>query len=60
MLWAQVLKAKYFPHINLFESNINPRASHIWKAIHVGKQWLRQVMKWIVGDGQTIRVWEDH
>ena len=56
MLWAQVLKAKYFPHTNLFKSSINTRASHIWKAIHVGKQWLRQGMKWILGDGQTIQV----
>ena len=39
---------------------MNPRASHICKAIHVEKQWLRRGMKWIVGDGQTIQVWEDH
>jgi len=29
MLWAQVLKAKYFPHANLFKSSINTRASHL-------------------------------
>ena len=23
-------------------------------------QWLKKGMKWIIGDGQTIRVWEDH
>ena len=56
MLWAQVLKAKFFPHTNLFESDINPRASHIWKASQVGIKWLRKGMKWILGNGQTIRV----
>ena len=50
MLWAQVLKAKYFPRTNLFKSDINPRASHIWKASQVGIKWLRKGMKWIVGD----------
>ena len=40
MLGAQVLKAKYFPRTNLFESDINPRASHIWKALQVGIKWL--------------------
>ena len=50
MLWAQVLKAKYFPRTNLFESDINPRASHIWKVSQVRIKWLRKGMKWIVGD----------
>ena len=51
MLWAQVLKAKYFPRTNLFESGINLRASHIWKAYQVGIKWLKQGMKRILGDG---------
>ena len=40
MLYTQVLKAKYFPHTNLYDSGINPRASHIWKALLVGIGWL--------------------
>lgn len=23
-------------------------------------QWLKKGTKWIIGDGQTIRVWKDH
>ena len=53
-------KTKYFPHTNLFERVVSPRGSHIWKAIHLGMQWLKKGMRWIIGDGQTIRVWEDH
>ena len=60
MLWAQVLKGKYISHTNLFESVRTPRGSHIWKALHEGIQWLRRGMRWILGDGQTIWVWEDH
>lgn len=29
MLWAYVLKSKYFPHTNLFYSEVKPKASHI-------------------------------
>ena len=57
MLWAQVLKAKYFPHTNLYDSGINPRASHIWKALLVGIRWLQRGMNWVLGDGQNIHVW---
>ena len=60
MLWAQVLKAKYFPHTNVFESVRNPRGSHTWTALHEGIQWLWQGMIWILGDNQNIRVWEDY
>lgn len=60
MLWAQVLKGKYFPHTSLFESAKTLRGLHIRKALFDGIQWLRYGMKWIVGDGHTIRIWEDH
>ena len=56
MLYAQVLKAKYFPHTNLYDSGINPRASHIWKALLVGIRWLQRGMNWVLGDRQNIRI----
>ena len=59
MLWAWVLKAKYFPQATLFTSSRNPRGSHIWTAFSPGATLLRQGMSWIVGDGQTIRIWKD-
>ena len=60
LLWAQVSKAKYFPHTSLFTNTKNPRGSHIWKALFDEIQWLQGGMKWIVGDGKTIRKWDDH
>ena len=51
MLWDQVLKAKYFPHTNLYDSGINPRASHTWKELPVGIRWLQRGMNWVLGDG---------
>ena len=60
MLWAQVIKAKYFLGTSLFKSARTPRGSHIWKALFDGIQWLWNGMKWIVGDRQTMTVWDDH
>ena len=60
MLWAQVLKAKYFPTMNLFDNVCNPQSSHIWNALHEGMQWLRHGIKWILGDDQNIHVWQDN
>ena len=44
-LWAQVLKAKYFPQANLFTSPRTPRGSHIWTAISIGVNLLRGGMR---------------
>ena len=51
MLWAQVFKAKYFPHTSLYDSGINPRASHTWKELLVGIRCLQRGMNWVLGDG---------
>lgn len=59
MLWAQVLKTKYFPHTSLFTSSRNPRGSYIWKALFVGIQFLKEGMKWIVRVKHTIQIWTD-
>ena len=59
-LWARILKAKYFPQATLFTGPQSARRSHIWTAISLGAELLREGMRWFVGDGQTIRVWQDH
>ena len=59
-LWVQVLKAEYFLCMSLIESARTLWGSHIWKSLFDGIQWLQYGMKWIEGDGQTIRVWDDH
>ena len=59
MLWARVLKAKYFPHSPMFNSTGRVRGSHIWTAFRHGIKLLYEGMSWIVGDGQDIRIWQD-
>ena len=59
MLWAQVLKAKYFPYTTFFANTRCTRGSHIWHLLSLGLKLLLVSMSWIVGDGQTIRIWKD-
>ena len=59
-LWARVLQAKYFLHATVFTSPRTARGSHIWTALLLGAELLLKGMRWVVGDGQTIRIWQDH
>ena len=59
MIWARVLKAKYFPHSSMFNGTRGARGSHIWTAFRHGIKLLYEGMSWIVGDGQDIRIWQD-
>ena len=58
-LWAQVLQVKYFPQDTLFTSPRTFRGSHIWTAISIRANLLREGMCWYIGDGQTIWIWQD-
>ena len=58
-LWAQVLQVKYFPQDTLFTSPRTSQGSHIWTAISIGANLLREGMRWYIGDGQTIWIWQD-
>ena len=59
-LWARVLKAKYFPHATLFTSPRTSKGSHIWTTLSLGVELILEGMRWVVGDGRTIRIWKDH
>ena len=58
-LWAQVLQAKYFPQDTLFNSPRTFQGSHIWTAFLIGAKLFCGGMRWIIGDGQTIQIWQD-
>ena len=59
ILWAQVLKAKYFPHTTFLANTRLTRGSHIWHSLSLGLILLLAGMSWIVGDRQIIRIWKD-
>ena len=59
-IWARVLQAKYFSHASVFTSPRTTRGSYIWTALSLGAELLLKGMRWVVGDGWTIRIWQDH
>ena len=58
-LAGKVLKEKYFQNSSFLESNLERIPSYAWCNIWNGKSILMEGMIWQVGDGKTIRIWED-
>ncbi|WJX68918.1 hypothetical protein P8452_53241 [Trifolium repens] len=59
-LWSNVLKGKYgrgqFEHGNIIAK---PTDSFIWKGIVAAWDSISQFEAWSVGDGRSIRAWQD-
>ncbi|RVX21544.1 putative ribonuclease H protein [Vitis vinifera] len=60
-LWHQVILSIYGTHSNGWDANTKVRWSHRcpWKAIAQGFQDFSKYTRFIVGDGERIRFWED-
>ncbi|KAM1949581.1 hypothetical protein ACFX15_009620 [Malus domestica] len=58
-LVATVLKAKYFPTSSFMEAPLKPGASYVWKSIYTARNVLSLGLRWQVGTGHSIRIWED-
>ncbi|KAL5571057.1 hypothetical protein UlMin_020654 [Ulmus minor] len=56
-LVAQVLKARYFPYSSIWEAEALPNASHVWKSILWGRNLVAHGMRWRVGNGSQISVY---
>ena len=42
------------------DSHSTKNSSHIWKAFQIGGKLLFKGMRWLVGDGCLINVWNDN
>ena len=58
-LFYRVFKSKFFPHCSLMEAADTQDGSYAWKSILIGKEILKEGMRWRVGDRTSIRVWSD-
>ncbi|MCH89734.1 putative ribonuclease H protein [Trifolium medium] len=57
---AKVLKARYFPHSDIFHAQMGPRPSYTWRSINHSKWVLQKGGCWTVGNGMNVKVWEDN
>ena len=58
-LFYRVFMSKFFPHCSLMEAADTQDGSYAWKSILIGKEILKEGMRWRVGDRTSIRVWSD-
>ncbi|XP_070667358.1 uncharacterized protein [Malus domestica] len=56
---ARVIKARYFPHCNIWEATKGGRASWAWSSILTGRDLLKLGSHWQILGGQDVRVWVD-
>lgn len=58
-LLARVYKAKYYRRSSFLESRSYQTSSYAWRSIIQTQPLIRRGLKWIIGDSQKVRVWED-
>ncbi|EPS60183.1 hypothetical protein M569_14621, partial [Genlisea aurea] len=58
-LICRLLKAKYFPNSSFLSAELSRAPSQIWRSIHATRQTLCQGLRWRVGSGTQIHIWED-
>ncbi|XP_026398928.1 uncharacterized protein LOC113294766 [Papaver somniferum] len=58
---AQVMKNKYYPEHSLLNNEIVCHATSSWGWKNINKEMpkIRYNSTWVVGNGKTIRIWED-
>lgn len=58
-LLYKIYKAKYFPKVSIFESNLGTNPSYAYRGIWEAKKLLLQGCRWKVGYGKSVKIWID-
>ncbi|KAK9688730.1 hypothetical protein RND81_09G007000 [Saponaria officinalis] len=58
-LVGRVLKARYFKHGSILDARRGYDPSFAWRSLWGAKSLLLDGLQWQVGNGESIRVWED-
>ncbi|KAK3223069.1 hypothetical protein Dsin_010094 [Dipteronia sinensis] len=58
-LAARILKGCYFKHCSFLEARKNSSASYVWSYLIRGRDLLDIGLRWRVGDGKTIKIYND-
>lgn len=56
---AHVSKGKYFPNSDLFSASMGHNPSCLWRSLLLGRDLLQAAVRWIMGDGCSVRVFRD-
>ena len=58
-LWAKVLKSIYFHDSTIWKANKGRNSSWSWKSILVGRDLLLKFIRWQIGNGSKVNIWDD-
>ena len=58
-LLYRVFKARFFPHCSILEAPSSNNGSYAWRSILKGRDLLLKGVRWRVGCGEDISVWND-
>jgi ribonuclease HI len=58
-LVATIFREKYYPNGSFLESSLGWKPSYVWRSIRNSIPVLKEGLVWRVGDGASIRIWED-
>ena len=58
-LFYRVFKAKYFPHSNFVDAVTRSHPSYVWQSILAAQGIVRKGLRWRVGNGERIHIWQD-
>ncbi|KAL0331115.1 UNVERIFIED_CONTAM: putative mitochondrial protein [Sesamum angustifolium] len=56
---CRVLRARYFPHGNIFAATVGHRPSYTWRSIMAAHRLFCAGCRWRVSSGEKIKVWTD-
>ena len=58
-LIARIYKAKYFPFSDILSAKLGCSPSYAWRSIFNSLEVIRRGIRWRVGNGKLIHIWED-
>lgn len=58
-LWVKVVKGKSLSNSNFLECRANAQSSYTWRSVIKGQDVLKRGLKWVIGNGRTVRFWID-
>ena len=58
-LVAQIYRARYYPHGDVFQARLGSSPSYTWRSIFNGLEVVKRGTRWQVGNGERILIWDD-
>jgi len=58
-LITRLLKARYYPHSDFFSASIGHNPSYVWRSLWNTRDFIKCRLKWSIGTGETISVWNE-